>query len=293
MKLLKNFEKKKLFKYFLIASTVKLIFLQGCAGAPKSDKEIERIIKANKIIDLNELTSSEIRLFISIVKKSASPCPDSLGLADELSKEKPCKEAFQALGFIYRRILDGYGESEILQKYTLRFKEKKPVSIDIAGRPSIGPENAKVTLIVFSDFGCPHCRRLSLLIQKILKSHPDDIRIIFKHFPLQSIHPSSMDAAIACEAAMVQGSFWQMHDALFNLEGNLSKENILKAATTAGLDITRWKEDIESSIIIERVNADIKEGEKLGINGTPAIFINGIEFTESPRYLEKYIEELL
>jgi thiol-disulfide isomerase/thioredoxin len=274
-------------------SIMVIIILQGCGAASRSDRNVEAVLRAKKIVNLDKLTGGELHLLSSLVKKEASPCPGSISLFEELDKDKPCPVALQALGFLYRRILDGYPENEILEQYVARFRIAREIKIDIEGRPDTGPDGARVTIVVFSDFQCPFCRRTALTIRRVKSEHPDDVRLVFKHFPLISIHPRSEDAAVAAEAAFVQGRFWEMHDALFALEGDLSRDSIEKAAGNAGLDVERWKEDMETAEVVERVNKDKEEAEKLKLQGTPTIFVNGIEFLEPVKYLGQYVDEQL
>jgi len=273
---------------FLLA----LLVCSGCAAAKQSDQAVEKMLRSKKVVELDRLTGSEIRLLVSIVKKEASPCLNELSLYEDLSRDEPCPRAVSALGFLYRRILDGYPESDILDQYVSRFKEATPVKIDLEGRPDTGPADAPVTIVVFSDFQCPFCRKAALQIKQIKELHPGQVRLLFKHFPLD-IHAYAMDAALAAEAAFAQGRFWEMHDKLFALKGALSDEAMEGAASSAGLDLTRWKEDLESSEVMERVTADKEEALALKLNGTPAIYVNGIEFEEPVKYLKQYVEEFI
>lgn len=268
------------------------LIIAGCAAATQSDQAVERMLRSKKIVDLDQLTGSELRLLVSIVRKEASPCPNELSLYEDLKRDKPCPRAVSALGFIYRRILDGYPESDILDQYVSRFKEAVQVKLELEGRPDTGPADAPVTIVAFSDFQCPFCRKAALLIKQVKQLFPDRVRIVFKHYPLD-FHTHALDAALAAEAALAQGRFWEMHDKLFALQGGLSDEAIEGAASSAGLDLTRWQDDLESSEVIERVNRDKEEALELKLSGTPAIFVNGIEFEEPIKYLQQYVEELL
>jgi len=274
----------------ILAAT--MVLAAACAGARQSDKALESTIRSKGIIDLDQLTASEVRLLVSIVKKEASPCPEGLSLAQDLAAARPCPLALSALGFIYRRILDGYPEDDILDQYVAHFKRAREVSILVEGRPDTGPADAPVTIVVFSDFQCPFCRKAASAVKKVRELHPDKVRVVFKQWPLE-MHTDSMVAALAAEAALVQGRFWEMHDALFALKGELTDENIGKAAERAGLDLTRWNEDRESPEVIESVEADSQEAVKLKLTGTPTIFVNSVEFDEPVKYLQAYVEELL
>jgi len=269
-----------------------VVLSSGCAAAKQSDQAVARMLRSKQVVDLDKLTGSELHLLVSIVRKEASPCPNELSLLEDLSRDKPCPRAVSALGFIYRRILDGYPESDILDQYVSRFKEAAQVKIDLEGRPDTGPADASVTIVVFSDFQCPFCRKAALQIKQIKQLYPEKVRLVFKQFPLD-MHIHAMDAALAAEAALVQGRFWEMHDKLFALKGALSDEAMEGAASSAGLDLTRWKEDLESSEVIERVSADKEEALGLKLTGTPAIYVNGVEFEEPIKYLQQYVEEFI
>lgn len=264
----------------------------ACGGMQQPDRAIENMIRSKNIVDLDKLTASEIRLLISLIKKEAAPCPGSLSLVEELGKEKPCAMSIRALGFFYRRILDGYPETDILNQYVARFRVAKKVKIEIDGRPDTGPEDAPVIIVTFSDFQCPYCRKAALAIRRVKDIHSDKVRLVFKQFPL-STHSESMEAALAAEAALEQGRFWEMHDKLYAFKGDITPGNITSAAGKAGLDMTRWKEDMESVEVIERVNGDREEALKLKLTGTPTIFVNGVEFEEPVKYLPQYVEELI
>ncbi|MFH1437436.1 MAG: thioredoxin domain-containing protein [Pseudomonadota bacterium] len=265
----------------------------GCGAMQQSDRAIEDLLRSKKVVDLDQLTGSELRLLVKLVRKEASPCEGSLSLIEEMQKKKPCTPAVRALGFFFRRILDGYPESDILSQYVARFRISSKVSVLMEGRSDTGPADADVTIVSFSDFQCPFCRKAAAVIRGIKEEHLEKVRLVFKQWPMESIHPMAQDAAIAAEAALMQGRFWEMHDQLFSLKGALSPGNIEEAAKRAGLDIERWKEDMESAEVMERITKDREEAKKLGLKGTPTIFVNGVEFQEPVKYLPQFVEEAL
>lgn len=142
--------------------------------------------------------------------------------------------------------------------------------------PAIGPENALVTIVEFCDFQCPYCRKLTGTLEQVLKERPQNVRLVFKNFPL-SFHSEARTAALASLAANRQGKFWQMHDRLFRDQANLNRDSMLKAAEDLGLDTSMLMSDMNSTNLAEMVDRHILEGERAGVNGTPALFINGIE----------------
>jgi protein-disulfide isomerase len=139
--------------------------------------------------------------------------------------------------------------------------------------PSIGPPQAIVTITEFSDFKCPYCREVQATIKEILKSYSGNVRLIFKHLPLE-IHADAFPAAKAAFCAEDQGKFWQYHDALFTSEA-LSAEALDKIAVKLGLNLSKFKACLLSESASAAVRKDIHEARQLGIHSTPTFIING------------------
>ncbi|MEM7160085.1 MAG: thioredoxin domain-containing protein [Myxococcota bacterium] len=137
-----------------------------------------------------------------------------------------------------------------------------------------GPADALVTIVTWSDFQCPYCKRVSPTIAQLRRDYGSDIRYAFKHNPL-AFHNNARSAAIAAEAAGEQGKFWEMHDLLFENNRDLSDANYKKWARKLGLDMAQFKKDLASPTIAARVDAHQKEGVQLGARGTPSFFVNG------------------
>lgn len=149
-----------------------------------------------------------------------------------------------------------------------------PVPVATAGSPTLGPENAPVTLVEFSDFQCPYCYKAAADLGAVLKAYPDKVRLVFREYPLES-HSNAATAAAAAIAAHRQGKFWTLHDALFANRQNLSRPNITALAAKAGLDMKRFQSDWSSKETAETIARDMKDGDGAGVEGTPTIFING------------------
>lgn len=142
--------------------------------------------------------------------------------------------------------------------------------------PMLGDRNAPVTIVVWSDFQCGFCGRHAANIRKLLKEFPNGfIRVVFKQFPLP-YHPHSMTAAMVSLAAHEQGKFWPMYDALFFEHGELSEETMAQLASEAGIDLTLVFETVKSGRLKERVLSDMRQGESVGVEGTPTSFFNGV-----------------
>ncbi len=166
---------------------------------------------------------------------------------------------------------------------------------------SKGNPDAKVKLEVFNDYQCPTCAVFSGKLKILEKEFPNDLQITFRHFPLTMIHKNAMSAAQAIEAAGLQGKFWEMADLILEKQKDWSGENpventFIKYAEKLNLDVERFKLDLGSQSVRDKVDADAKVAKSLNLTGTPTVFFNGRElsFNETElTNLEKIIKETL
>ena len=142
-----------------------------------------------------------------------------------------------------------------------------------------GNKDSNITLYEYGDMQCPACRAFESIVPERLKEHPE-IRFVFRHFPLIQIHPNTMNASIATEAASKQGKFWEMKSIIYKNQGEW--ENSLKAqdffkkyAAEIGLNMTQYSIDITNPDLQKRVLRDLDSGTRAGISGTPTFFLNG------------------
>ena len=140
---------------------------------------------------------------------------------------------------------------------------------------AIGPESAPVTLVEYGDYECPDCLNAVPIVQQLVEQFGERLRIVYRHFPLNSIHPNASAAARAAEAAHAQKHFWEMHAALFKHQKRLAEIDLTHLAINLGLEIYRFQSDMGSEAIIRRVASHIASGERSGVSGTPTFFING------------------
>jgi protein-disulfide isomerase len=146
-----------------------------------------------------------------------------------------------------------------------------------ADDPAKGKATARVTLVEFSDFQCPYCARAVPAVKEIESAYPNDVRVVWKHFPL-SFHANAMPAALAAEAAREQGGaakFWAMHDKLFANQASLSPDAYERYARELGLDVARFRRDMSDPKLKARVQDDMQLAQKVGVNGTPTFVVNG------------------
>ena len=146
-------------------------------------------------------------------------------------------------------------------------------AMDASG-PSRGPAGARVTIVEFADFECPYCARAAETVHQVLAAYPDQVRLVFRHFPL-SFHARAPKAAEAGACAEEQGKFWELHDALFESQA-LEVDELKEQAGRVGVDRAKFDACLDSGRMAARVKKDQSVGEQAGVSGTPAFFINGI-----------------
>lgn len=155
-----------------------------------------------------------------------------------------------------------------------------------------GAQDGKVTLVEFGDFQCPACGAYEPIIKQVLSDNKDTLKLVYRHFPLTQIHKNALPAAVATEAAGLQGKFWEMHDILYDKQGEWgnalnARDYILTYATTIGLDMQKFQTDLTNKSLEEKVLGEYKEGIRLGVQGTPSFFLNGKKL-EGPLDLGKF-----
>lgn len=164
-----------------------------------------------------------------------------------------------------------------------------------------GPINAPVTLVEYSDFQCPACRTYETSLKNLAQQYDQELRIVYRHFPLTTLHKNAQKAAYASEAASLQGKFWEYHDMLFNTQDVWSEQSnpetyFLDYAKSLGLDQERFKKDMDSDEVKSVVAEQARAGEKEKITGTPTFFLNG-KYFETPKTYEGFsaavVEQLI
>jgi protein-disulfide isomerase len=167
--------------------------------------------------------------------------------------------------------------------------------LHVGNSPSMGPEDAKITLIEFADFECPSCRQLDLVLRELLPRHPE-VRLVFKHYPLTDIHPWAMTAAIASQCVFQQNpaAFWKMHDAIFDAQDVITPANVwdkmLDLVTQQGLNVDVYRACMTNPETVSQVKAAIEEGHILTITATPTTFVNSRRVVGPDKSLiEQYI----
>lgn len=210
------------------------------------------------------------------------------------------EEAFQQ---VRNYLIQGKGD-EIYATFIDRLKKEydvksylEPFRVNVAteGYPAQGPAAAPVTLVEFSDFECPYCGGLFPTLKLVERNYDDKVRIVFRQFPLTSIHPHAQKAAEASLCANDQRRFWELHDAMFSDQQNLTIDALESKAAELKLDAITFNSCLESGKYADAVKKEVADGIKAGVSGTPAMFINGRFLSGNQPYgeIRKVIEEEL
>lgn len=232
-----------------------------------------------KGVDLARLSEPQKTSFFQLINSEPSACGKPHSLAVSLRDDAACRDSLSVSQFISDALASGASPSDIKANMDYVVGALQPRKIDIEGRPVYGNERAPVTVVVFADFECPHCRQEAPMLRQAIDQFRGRAKLVFKHFPL-SAHPRAKVAAIATVAAQNQGKFWEMHDIVFENQNELSDADIRRYAQKIGLDMKQFDAEFSALKGKDLVEADRVEGEKLEISGTPAVFVNGRYFNE-------------
>jgi protein-disulfide isomerase len=254
---------------------------------------------------LYELRSQAIEEMIDEQLLAAEAKARGLSVEDltqlELSKAKPVEQAeiqqfydqikarlgktpMEAVTDQIRQRLQAQRQAETRQAFVAGLRQKANVSVLIepprievaAEGPSLGPANAPVTIVEFSDYQCPFCKRAEPTVHQIAQRYPEKVRIVYRHFPLDNIHPQARGASEAAACAEEQGKFWEYHEQVFQSSPKLEKEALRQAAEKAKLDLASYDQCVAERRHQAKVEKDLEAGRAAGVSGTPAFFVNGI-----------------
>jgi protein-disulfide isomerase len=236
-------------------------------------------------VDFTGLTSGQKALALKVLRTNGCPCGCEMKMAECRTKDPNCSNSKALAAIVVAAVKKGANEAAVLTAVDAsplmhRAPPKlleDPVVIPIDGAPFIGPKDARVTLIEFSDFQCPYCAQAVASLRAVLKAYPSQVKLIFKQYPLD-MHSQAALAAAAALAAHRQGKFWQLHDAMFADRTHLSRKTILAMAGAVGLDTKRFEQDWDSAAVKQAVAREQTEGDKAGVEATPTVFIDGQKY---------------
>lgn len=249
----------------------------GAAQADTAPPKPSEMIMEAKGVDLSKLSEAQRTTFFQLINTEPSACDKPHSLATSLRDDDKCRDSLVASQYIADRLAAGATVGDVKAELVEVLDSLKVRDIPIEGRPIYGNERAPVTVVVFADFECPHCRAEAPVLRQAVQQFRGQARLVYKHFPL-SMHPRAKAAAIATEAAHAQGKFWAMHDQVFSHQTQLEDEDIMRYAKAAGLDMAKFEQDYKAEKYKKVVEKDRKDGDDLEIEGTPAVYVNGREF---------------
>ena len=140
----------------------------------------------------------------------------------------------------------------------------------------LGAAHAPVTVVEYGDFECPNCKQAAPALKLLLQRYAGRVRLVWRQFPLEEVHPHALHAALASEAAGAQGKFWPMHDLLFDQQQHLKLPQLRRYAERLELDIARYDADMADTVYLQRVREDVDGATRSGVRGTPTVFLNGV-----------------
>ncbi|HEX2660415.1 MAG TPA: thioredoxin domain-containing protein [Polyangia bacterium] len=245
-------------------------------------------------MDVSKLDELAKKIFFRVVNSEPSVCGKGQSLLASAKTDSSCRRSLNAVKYVARLADQGYTQSEIADSLEKRYRSTDQKFIDVAEAPMEGNANARVTLVEFADYECPHCKRFQPVLRQILDEFRKDIRIYFKHYPLPQ-HTNARLAAEAAVAAQKQGKFWPYQDKLWENQDSLSPADMEKFAKEIGLDLTKFRADLEDPKVKARVQKDRVDGTTLGLSSTPTLYINGREYTDAKdtESLREWVKEEL
>ena len=207
------------------------------------------------------------------------PCGDHTEVFAACIEQRSCPEALLAASMMARLLKENVSrntaEALVAESYG-----GAPAEISTQDAPILGDPNAPITLVDFADFQCPFCAKLAVELHKVVLARPQQVRLVYKYFPIPS-HPYAYLAAEAAAFAQTKNKFWELHDLLFSRQKSMSREAIVEWATEVGLSATELETALSQSSYSDRVKRDEAEGDRLKVGGTPTLYLNGRIYNEA------------
>jgi protein-disulfide isomerase len=258
--------------------TTLLVLLVACGGSSKTAATATEQDVDLPGVDTSQFTPREKHELSQFVRALPAPCKDvAVPVGQCLIEKRACAICLPAAQAIAKAVREGMSHEQVEELYKSRFDASSSKTIALTGSPSRGPEDARVVLVEFADFECPFCQKIAPELDELWEKRKDKVRFVYKFMPL-SMHPHGEIAARAAIAAQMQGKFWEMDRLLFANGQHLEQPDLEKYASSLGLDLERFRADMQSAAAKARLDADRKEGDDLHVKGTPTIFIDGREY---------------
>jgi 2-hydroxychromene-2-carboxylate isomerase len=255
-----------------------LVLVVACGGSAKDASTATEQDVELPGVDTSQFTPRERHEFSQFVRELPAPCKDvAVPVAQCVLEKRACAVCLPAAQAIAKAVREGMSGTQVEDLYKQRFDASTSKAIPLAGSPWRGPEDARVVLVEFADFECPFCQKIAPELEAIWEKRRDKVRFVYKYMPL-AMHPHGEISARAAIAAQMQGKFWEMEKLLFANGQHLEQPDLEKYAASVGLDLERFRTDMQSPETKARIDADRKLGDDLHVKGTPTIFIDGREY---------------
>ncbi|MDL9997403.1 thioredoxin domain-containing protein [Variovorax sp. J22P240] len=159
----------------------------------------------------------------------------------------------------------------------------------------VGSGASQVTVVEYGDFECPSCRQAHPAVKILLAHFGDKVCYVFRHYPLREVHPHAELAAEASEAASAQHKFWPYHDLLFTHQQHLDKPHLFEFGEQLGLDMSRFRNEVEDHVYLQRVQEQVDSGRRVGVRSTPAFYVDGVgtDVTFGLQHLQEAVDKAL
>ena len=245
-------------------------------------------------VDVAKLEGEKLQTFYRLVGSLKSPCGKAHSLRTSFSSDTSCKRAPFAVRYVVALLEDEAPETAVREEYTKKYeKTGAPVKLDVSKAPHIGNDDARIKLVEFFDYECPHCAAFKPGMEQVIADKTGQVAAYFLMFPIESKHPDSRSAAQAAIAASQLGKFKEMHDKLFEEMPRHNRDSVMGYAKALGLDAAAFQKAYEAAS--PQVTSDLKQGEQAGVDSTPTLFFNDRKYEGPmhPKYIEMWIDEEL
>jgi protein-disulfide isomerase len=233
-------------------------------------------------VDWHGITAPRKQAALNFLRAESCTCGCNMKMAECRTNDPSCAVSRKLANVAVKEFADGKNVNEVRADIKKLADEPppvldEPVKISTIGDPWKGAQNARITIVEFSDFQCPYCQKAVTEAYKVLQAFPKDVKLVFKQFPLDT-HSDAEFGAEAALAAHAQGKFWEMHDRLYGGFPDISRGTVMRYAKQIGLDINKFTNDLDSHKYKNQVRGEEQQGEAAGVGGTPTFYLNGQKY---------------
>jgi len=268
--------------------------LDQVGSTPSGSGSAEGVVDTTPLpgVEIGKLEGDKVQLFYQLIGSLKSPCGKAHSLRTSFSSDTSCKRAPFAVRYVLSLLGDEASEADVRNEYAKKYeKPGQPFTFDVSRAPHAGADDARIRLVEFFDYECPHCQLFKPAMEKVLDDKAGMVSVSYMMYPIESVHPGSRSAAQAALAAAQQGKFKEMHDKLFEQSPRHDRDSVMSYAKALGLDMAKFEKAYNDASA--QVTSDLKQGENAGVNSTPTLFFNDRKYEGPmhPRYIEMWIDE--